>query len=98
MEEKYGSRISTHRLSIEGRENMEISGVLNVDSFDDEEVVMETEQGLLAVRGENLHINHLNLDQGDVKLTGLILELVYSEPKGYRAGNRGKSILERIFR
>lgn len=98
MEDKYGLKGSVHRLAIENRENMEITGVINVDSFDDEEVVMETEQGLLAVRGEDLHINHLNLDQGDVKITGLVTELVYSEPKGYRSGNRGKSILERIFR
>ncbi len=81
MEEKYGYKAINHRLSLENREEMEITGVMNVDSFDDEEVIMDTEQGLLAVRGENLNIKHLNLDQGEVKITGMILELAYSDQK-----------------
>ena len=83
MEEKYGYKAINHRLSLENREEMEITGVMNVDSFDDEEVIMDTEQGLLAVRGENLNIKHLNLDQGEVKITGMILELAYSDPVSY---------------
>ena len=67
-----------------------------MDSFDDEEIIMETEQGLLAVRGENLHIKHLNLDQGEIIIDGYVLELAYAEEK--RARNRGKNILERLFR
>ncbi|MGB4124865.1 MAG: YabP/YqfC family sporulation protein, partial [Dethiobacteria bacterium] len=55
MEEKYNFHSGQHRLVIENREHTEITGVLHVDSFDDEEVIMETELGLLAVRGENLH-------------------------------------------
>ena len=68
MEEKYNFRSGQHRLVIENREHTEITGVVHVDSFDDEEVIMETELGLLAVRGENLHIKHLNLDQGKYPL------------------------------
>ena len=57
---------------------------------------METEQGLLAVRGENLHIKHLNLDQGEIIIDGYVLELAYAEEK--RTRNRGKNILERLFK
>ncbi|NLY39727.1 MAG: sporulation protein YabP [Firmicutes bacterium] len=97
MDEKYNLRSATqHRLVIENREHTEITGVLHVDSFDDEEIIMETEQGLLAVRGENLHIKHLNLDQGEIIIDGYVLELAYAEEK--RARNRGKNILERLFR
>ncbi|NLA04459.1 MAG: sporulation protein YabP [Firmicutes bacterium] len=96
MEEKYGFRNGQHRLVIENRERTEITGVIHVDSFDDEEVIMETEQGLLAVRGENLHIKHLNLEQGEISIDGLILELAYAENK--QAGARGKTLLERLFR
>lgn len=96
-DEKYSFRGGgQHRLVIESREHTEITGVLHVDSFDDEEVIMETEQGLLAVRGENLHIKHLNLDQGEITIDGYILELAYAEEKRSRA--RGKNILERLFK
>ncbi|MGI5823493.1 MAG: YabP/YqfC family sporulation protein, partial [Dethiobacteria bacterium] len=50
---KYLSKqqLGRHRLVIDNRERLEITGVLNVDSFDDQEIVLETEQGLLAMRG-----------------------------------------------
>lgn len=96
MEEKYNFRSGQHRLVIENRERTEITGVLHVDSFDDEEVIMETELGLLAVRGENLHIKHLNLDQGEIFIDGFVLELAYAESKPARV--RGRSLLERLFK
>lgn len=96
MEEKYNFRSGQHRLVIENREHTEITGVLHVDSFDDEEVIMETELGLLAVRGENLHIKHLNLDQGEIFIDGYLLELAYAEEK--HPQDRGKSLLERLFK
>ncbi|HOL17540.1 MAG TPA: sporulation protein YabP [Bacillota bacterium] len=96
IEEKHTFRGGQHRLVIENREHTEVTGVVHVDSFDDEEVVMETELGLLAVRGENLHIKHLNLEQGEVTIDGYILELAYAEEKQTRG--RGKNILERLFK
>lgn len=96
MEEKYGFRSGQHRLVIDNREHTEVTGVVHVDSFDDEEVIMETELGLLAVRGENLHIKHLNLDQGEVSIEGYILEMAYAEEKHSRT--RGKNLLERLFK
>ncbi len=96
IEEKHTFRGGQHRLIIENREHTEVTGVIHVDSFDDEEVVMETELGLLAVRGENLHIKHLNLEQGEVTIDGYILELAYADEK--QARGRGKNILERLFR
>lgn len=96
MDEKFSYRSGQHRLVIDNRERTEIAGVVHVDSFDDEEVIMETEMGLLAVRGENLHIKHLNLDEGEISIEGLVLELAYAENK--QAGMRGKSIWEKLFR
>lgn len=96
MEEKYSFRGGQHRLVIENREHTQVSGVIHVESFDNEEVVMETELGLLAVRGENLHIKHLNLEQGEVLIDGYLLELAYAETSG--RGAKGKNIWERLFR
>lgn len=86
-----------HRLVIDNREKMDISGVLNVDSFDDQEIILETEQGLLAMRGEELHIKHLNLEQGELQIEGFLLELAYSEERSRRK-DRSKSFFERLFR
>jgi sporulation protein YabP len=95
-EEKHSFRGGQHRLVIENREHTEVTGVIHVDSFDDEEVIMETELGLLAVRGENLHIKHLNLEQGEVSIDGYILEIAYAEEK--RSSGRGKNLLGRLFK
>jgi sporulation protein YabP len=99
MEDKYISKQQgLHRLTIDKREKIEVSGVLNVDSFDDQEIILETDQGLLAMRGEDLHINHLNLEQGELIIEGFLLELAYSEERNLKRKDRGKSFLERLFK
>ncbi|MBS4023896.1 MAG: sporulation protein YabP [Dethiobacter sp.] len=85
-----------HRLVINNRETLEVTGVIHVDSFDDEEVMLETEQGLLAIRGEDLHIKQLNLEKGEMSIEGLILELAYSDDKRFR--DRGKGFFDRLFK
>lgn len=96
MEEKYGYKEAEHQVTIDNREHMEISGVIHVDSFDSEEIILETEMGLLAIRGEDLDIKQLNLEQGKLSIRGFVLELVYSEEKGFKG--RGKRFIERLFR
>lgn len=66
-------------LILENREKLSISGVLDVLSFDDQIVILETELGLLTVKGENLRINKLSLDTGEVIVDGEIYSLGYSE-------------------
>ncbi|MBS3887536.1 MAG: sporulation protein YabP [Dethiobacter sp.] len=98
MEHNYqkSSNQNQHRLIIQNRESMDVTGVLHVDSFDDEEVILETEQGILAIRGEELHIKQLNLEKGELAIEGLILELAYSDDKRFR--DRGKGLFERLFK
>ncbi|MDW7649806.1 MAG: sporulation protein YabP [Bacillota bacterium] len=95
-EHGYNKPQSGHRLVIHNRETMDVTGVIHVDSFDDEEVILETEQGLLAIHGEDLHIKQLNLEKGELAIEGLILELAYSDDKRFR--DRGKGIFERLFK
>ena len=66
-------------LILENREELSISGVLDVLSFDDQIVILETELGLLTVKGENLRINKLSLDTAEVIVDGEIYTLSYSE-------------------
>lgn len=96
MDHVYGKQGQQHRLVINNHESLEVTGVVHVDSFDDEEVVLETEQGLLAIRGEDLHIKNLNLEKGELAIEGLVAEVVYSDDK--RRHERGKGFLGRIFK
>ena len=64
---------------LENRSKLSISGVLDVLSFDDQVVVVETELGLLTVKGENIRINKLSIDTSEVIVEGEISYLAYSD-------------------
>lgn len=80
---------------LENREKLSISGVLDVLSFDDQIVILETEMGLLSIKGENLKINKLNVDTGEVIVEGDIISLGYSEKDIER---KSGSLLGKIFK
>ena len=65
-------------LVLENREKLNVSGVLDVLSFDDQIVIVETELGLLTIKGENIRINKLSLDTSEVVVEGEINSLGYS--------------------
>ena len=75
-----------HHLILEDRERLTVSGVEEVESFDENTIVMETAQGVLIVRGEGLHIEKLSLDGGDLKVEGMVESLSYEEPRRGRGG------------
>ena len=66
-----------HEVKMMNRKVLEISGVSSVDSFDSEEFLLETECGFLTVRGSNLHIKNLSLEQGLVAIEGMVNSLTY---------------------
>jgi sporulation protein YabP len=78
------------------REDTTITGVLNVDRFDDYIIVVDTELGTLVLRGQGLHIQQLDLDEGTFKVEGLVTVLEYTGGSRRREG--GQSLLERLFR
>ncbi len=94
MEEK--ARVMNHKMIVEGRGRVTLSGVLDVNSFDAKEVHLRTELGMLMIKGEELHVNRLTLEKGEVDLDGKIDSLVYSD-KGAGAGNE-ETFLKRLFR
>ena len=73
-----------HRLELEGRERLLVTGVEEVERFDEAEIVMATTAGTLVVGGENLHIGKLNLDGGELHVDGSIHTLLYEDtaPRG----------------
>ena len=64
---------------LENREKLSVSGVVDVLSFDDQVVMIETELGLLTVKGQNLRINKLSIDTSEVIVEGSISYLAYSD-------------------
>ncbi len=82
-------------LVLENREKLSISGVLDVLSFDDQLVIVETELGLLNVKGENLRINKLSIDTSEVIVEGDIYNLSYSEKDSEK---KGTSLIGKIFK
>lgn len=82
-------------LILENREKLNITGVLDVLSFDDQIVIVETELGLLTVKGDNLRINKLSTDTEEVIVEGNIFNLAYSEkaPTG-----KDSSFFSKIFK
>ncbi len=68
-----------HNIILEDRKMLSISGVEDIDSFDESMVVLFTELGELTIKGNNLHINKLNVDTGELTMDGNIFALVYSE-------------------
>ena len=77
-----------HHLELEGRERLLVTGVEEVERFDEEEIVMNTTAGTLVVGGTNLHIGKLNLDGGELHVDGAIHTLLYEDtaPRGDRGG------------
>ena len=94
MEEK--TIIKQHRLMLNNRKNGSFTGVLDVLSFDLNEILLETEQGMLHIKGKDLHVNRLDLEKGEVDLEGRIDSLTYSEHTTLAA--RGESLLGRLFK
>ena len=75
-----------HRIILEEREQLVISGVEEVESFDENTIFLTTAQGPLEIQGEGLHIEKLSLDGGDLKVEGLVNALIYGEESRGRGG------------
>lgn len=85
-----------HRVSLMNRKTCNISGVSDVLSFDLGEVLLETDQGMLMIKGNDLHVSRLTLEKGEVDVDGRIDSLTYSENAGYSA--KAESLLSRLFK
>ena len=94
MEEKQVSK--AHKLVVNNRRTSLVTGVLDVLSFDLNEIILETEQGMMMVKGSDLHVNRLSLEKGEVDLAGNIDSIAYSDAK--IQGKQGENFLSRLFR
>ena len=85
-----------HKVSLNARNTATITGVKDVLSFDAGEVLLETEMGILMLRGNELHVNRLTLEKGEVDIDGRIDSLTYSDNNAY--GRSGESFISKLFK
>lgn len=85
-----------HKFLLTNRRTCTISGVSDVLSFDITEVLLETDQGMLMIKGSDLHVNRLTLEKGEIDIEGKVDSLTYSEAAGY--GQKGESLLGKLFK
>ena len=79
MEERKLIKTKPHNLVIEGREKLNVTGVRDVISFDENTIILNTEMGGLVLKGNNLHINKLNVEEGNLNIEGYFIACNYTD-------------------
>lgn len=87
-----------HLLSLSERNMLFLQGAKDVESFDDKSITVDTDKGLLIIKGEGLHIKSLNLEEGKLEIIGLINAVIYNDGKGKTARKSGQGILQRLLK
>ena len=93
MEEKLGV---SHRLTLNNRERGNLNGILDVISFNESQIVLDTDMGLLTIRGKDLHVSRLSLEKGEIDIEGRTDSFTYSSNESIRKA--GQSFLSRLFK
>ena len=97
MEENKKNFNTFQNIVLENREKLNVTGINDVFSFDDQIIIIETELGLLTIKGEDLKINKLSLDTSDFIVEGRIDSLNYSNQEA-SSNKKEKNILSKIFK
>jgi len=84
-----------HDVIMRGRRLLDITGVKQVESFDNEEFLLETVMGFLSIRGQNLQMKNLDVEKGIVSIKGKVFELIYVDEQ---SGEKAKGFFSKIFR
>ena len=85
-----------HKMAVQNRKSCSLTGVADVIAFDEGEVILETDMGVLVIKGHELHVKRLDLEKGEVDLDGRMDSFFYSEQRNSAA--KGESFLGRLFR
>ena len=91
-DEKEKLNAKPHNLILEDRSRLSVTGVEDVDSFDEQRIILKTAKGALIIRGSDLHIDKLSLETGELAVSGLVTDL------GYEETAPGGSLWSRLFK
>ena len=86
--------MNSHVVNIDNREKLSITGVTDIESFNEENILLILENGGLIIKGEDLHVQKLDLDEGMVLISGAISAAVYTEKKDKQEKGFLKKILK----
>lgn len=89
------SQTPDHDVMMRGRRTLDITGVKHVESFDNEEFLLETSMGFLSIRGQNLQMKNLDVDKGVVSIKGKVYDLAYLDD---HQGEKAKSFFGKLFK
>lgn len=96
--DEFESGEKAHKIEILQREQVRLQGVVHVESFDDRQVVVETDRGMVTLAGEEFHITSLDLEKGLLIIEGMFLGLEYSGLDRAKSRDKDKTFLQRLFR
>lgn len=96
MEDITVTKSNHHKIQIMNRNSILLTGIVDVNSFDLSIIILETVQGNLTIKGNEMHVKRLNLEKGEVDIEGKIDSLVYTE--NYATRQKGESLVGRLFR
>lgn len=92
--EKVGQDVA-HDLRLNNRKELEINGVKDIDSFDNEEFLIQTVMGYLIIRGRQLQLKNLNVAEGLIQINGTIAELTYVDEHHQE---KAKGLFSKLFK
>lgn len=95
-ERTQNQNLKSHTLNVSNRKVVMITGVNDVLSFDAGEILLDTIDGILMIRGSELHVSRLTLDKGEVDVDGKVDSMTYSEGKGLNKS--GEKLFGRLFK
>ena len=82
-----------HNVVMENRQKMSISAVTDVESFNEQEIVLNTQMGMLSIYGSMLHISKLNVETGELKVEGNVDNIAYEDKTSAK-----ESFISRLFK
>ena len=89
--------IKEHKLVLTEQKKLELTGIEEVDSFNQEEIILVTyDNNLLAIKGEDLNVKNLSTEVGKVSIEGIVYEIIYAAKN--EGGKKGKGLVGRLFR
>mgnify|MGYP000724858195 CR=1 FL=1 len=85
--------VMAHKIVLNNRNLGNLTGILDVISFDENSIVLDTDMGLLTIKGKDLHVNRLSLEKGEIDIEGRTDSLVYSAGGGKAAASAASKVL-----
>lgn len=91
---KFDKTITNQNIIMENREKISVTGVIDIHSFDDELVLAQTDLGIITIKGEDLKMNKLNLENNELIIEGKIIAVAYSDINN----NKKTGIMNKLFK